>query len=73
LSPTQYRVRQVARREIKAFVRTLWRQLLSQQGTAYARFLARVLWNRPRMFPEAVRLAIEGYHFEKVTRQVVAG
>jgi hypothetical protein len=27
----------------------------------------------PRMFPEAVRLAVEGYHFEKVTRQVVAG
>ena len=73
LSPTQYRVRRVARRELKALVRSLWRQLPSQQGTAYARFLARVLWNRPRMFPEAVRLAIEGYHFEKVTRQVVAG
>jgi radical SAM superfamily enzyme YgiQ (UPF0313 family) len=72
LSPTQYRVRRVASRDIKAFFRTLWRQLLSQQGTAYARFLARVLWNRPWMFPEAVRLAIEGYHFEKVTRQVVA-
>jgi hypothetical protein len=28
--------------------------------------------NHPRMFPEAVRFAIEGYHFEKVTRQVVA-
>ena len=40
---------------------------------AYARFLARVLKERPRMFPEAVRFAIEGYHFEKVTRQVVAG
>jgi radical SAM superfamily enzyme YgiQ (UPF0313 family) len=72
LPTTQYRVRCVGSREIKAFLRTLWRQLLSRQGLAYARFLARVLRQRPRMFPEAVRLAIEGYHFEKVTRQVVA-
>jgi hypothetical protein len=58
---------------VKAFLKTLWRQLLSRQGPAYASFLARVLRHRPRMFPEAVRFAIEGYHFEKVTRQVVAG
>lgn len=73
LPPARYRVRRVGRRDIKAFVKTLWRQLLSRQGVAYARFLARVLKERPRMFPEAVRFAIEGYHFEKVTRQVVAG
>ena len=73
LSPTQYRVRRVESREIKALFKSLWRQLLSRQGLAYARFLARVVRQRPRMFPEAVRLAIEGYHFEKVTRQVVAG
>jgi len=58
---------------VKAFLKTLWRQLCSRQGAAYARFLARVLWHRPQMFPEAVRCAIEGYHFEKVTRHVVAG
>lgn len=73
LHPAEYRVRRVGRREVNAFVKTLWRQLLSRQGLAYARFLARVLRHRPRMFPEAVRFAIEGYHFEKVTRQVVAG
>jgi len=72
LPQAQYRVRRVGSRDIKAFFRTLWRQLPSRQGTAYARFLARVLRHRPRMFPEAVRFAIEGYHFEKVTRQVVA-
>jgi hypothetical protein len=66
-------VRRVGSREIKAFCKTLWRQLPSRQGLAYARFLARVLRDRPRMFPEAVRFAIAGYHFEKVTRQVVAG
>jgi len=72
LHPTDYRVRGVGSREVKALVKTLWRQLCSRQGVAYARFLARVLKNRPRMFPEAVRFAIEGYHFEKVTRQIVA-
>ncbi|HXG21038.1 MAG TPA: B12-binding domain-containing radical SAM protein [Methylomirabilota bacterium] len=73
LSPATYRVRRVGSREVRAFLTTLWRQLPSRQGLAYARFLARVLRHRPRMFPEAVRCAIEGYHFEKVTRQVVAG
>jgi radical SAM superfamily enzyme YgiQ (UPF0313 family) len=73
LPPAQYRVRRVRSRDIKAFLKTLWRQLLSRQGVAYLRFLVRVLRMRPKMFPEAVRFAIEGYHFEKVTRQVVAG
>jgi len=73
LPSANYRVRHVGSRDIKAFLKTLWRQLLSRQGPAYASFLARVLRHRPRMFPEAVRFAIEGYHFEKVTRQVVAG
>ena len=68
----RYRVRRVERRDIVAFGKTLWRQLLSRQGIAYTRFLLRVLRHRPRMFPEAVRFAIEGYHFEKVTRQVIA-
>lgn len=72
LPTTQYRVRRVGSRDIKAFFKTLWRQLPSRQGLAYARFLTRVLRYRPRMFPEAVRFAIEGYHFEKVTRQVIA-
>jgi hypothetical protein len=73
LPAANFRVRRVERRDIKAFLKTLWWQLPSRQGMAYARFLARVLRQRPRMFPEAVRFAIEGYHFEKVTRQVVAG
>jgi radical SAM superfamily enzyme YgiQ (UPF0313 family) len=73
LPPARYRVRRVGSRDVKAFLKTLWRQLPSRQGPAYARFLTRVLRHRPRMFPEAVRFAIEGYHFEKVTRQVVAG
>jgi radical SAM superfamily enzyme YgiQ (UPF0313 family) len=73
LSIANFRVRRVESRDLKAFLKTLWRQIPSRQGLAYARFLARVLRQRPKMFPEAVRFAIEGYHFEKVTRQVVAG
>lgn len=73
LPSANYRVRRVAGQDLLAFGKTLWRQLLSRQGPAYVNFLAKVLRNRPRMFPEAVRFAIEGYHFEKVTRQVVAG
>jgi radical SAM superfamily enzyme YgiQ (UPF0313 family) len=73
LPAANYRVRRVENRDIKAFLKTLWRQLPSRQGVSYARFLTRVLRHRPRMFPEAVRFAIEGYHFEKVTRQVIAG
>ncbi|MGE0820559.1 MAG: B12-binding domain-containing radical SAM protein [Candidatus Binatia bacterium] len=72
LPVAKYRVRSVGSRDVKAFIKTLWRQLPSRQGKAYARFLTRVLCHRPQMFPEAVRFAIEGYHFEKVTRQVVA-
>ena len=73
LPPAQYRVRRVEGRDLLAFGKTVWRQLFSRQGIAYSRFLARVLRHRPRMVPEAVRFAIEGYHFEKVTRSVVAG
>lgn len=40
---------------------------LAAGGVAYARFFARVLRHRPHMFLEAVRFAIEGYHFEEVT------
>ena len=55
--------------DLIAFARTLWRILLSVQGPAYAKLLAKVIINRPQLLPEAVRLAIMGYHYEKVTRQ----
>ena len=46
--------------------------MLSRQGPAYLRFLLRVLRERPAMIPEAIRLAIMGFHFEKITRQTIA-
>ena len=72
LKPSDHAVRKIRREEVMALVKSVRRQLFSRQGPAYARFLAKVAKNHPRFFPEAVRLAIMGYHFEKVTRQTVA-
>ena len=58
--------------EIGAFFRSLQKQLFSKQGLEYARYLIKVLKDYRSMFPEAVRLAIMGYHLEKMTRHTVA-
>ena len=72
LRPTVHSVRPVTGNDVRPLVMSLTRQLFSRQGPAYARFLWRVVRHHRRMFPEAVRLAIMGYHFEKVTRQTIA-
>lgn len=72
LKPRQSPVR-MGTMEMRAGLTSIWRQLLSrQQGPAYLWFLVRVLLRYPHMLPNAVRLAIMGYHFEKVTQQQVA-
>lgn len=72
LKPRQ-RIVRIRKTEIQAFVKSIWRQLLSrQQGPTYLWFLWRVLMRYPHMFPNAVRMAIMGYHFEKITQQQVA-
>jgi radical SAM superfamily enzyme YgiQ (UPF0313 family) len=63
--------RSICREELVAFAKSIRIQLFSRQGRAYVRFLTRVLCRRPKMFGEAVRLAIMGYHYEKVTRQQI--
>ena len=55
-----------------AVAKSAKRQLLSRQGPAYFRFLVRVFRYHPKLLPEAVRLAIMGYHFEKITSQQIA-
>ena len=72
LKPTDHTVRKIRRTEVMAMVKSVRRQLFSRQGFAYARFLAKVLRHHLPLFPEAIRLAIMGYHFEKITRQTVA-
>lgn len=72
LKPTVHGVRKVGRNELRALVKSIRRQLFSRQGLSYLRFFTKVLRHHPRMFPEAGRLAIVGYHFQKVTSQQIA-
>ena len=67
-----HNVRPIQKEEVRAFFLSMKRQMFSKQGYQYAKFLARVLKNHRRMFPEAVRLAVMGYHLEKITRHTVA-
>ncbi|HVR30754.1 MAG TPA: B12-binding domain-containing radical SAM protein [Thermoanaerobaculia bacterium] len=57
--------------ELRALARSLYRQLLSRQGPAYLKFLARTLIHRPALLDQAVRLAIKGLHFRKFTAQTL--
>jgi len=62
----------IGKAEWMALAKSLKRQLLSRQGPAYLKFLAKVLKEKPKAFSDAVRLAILGYHFEKTTSQQIA-
>ena len=69
---TSHNVRSIQKHELVAFARSLRRQLFSQQGWQYTKYLATVLRKYPQMFPEAVRLAVMGYHLEQTTRHTIA-
>jgi len=62
----------IGKAEWMALAKSLKRQLLSRQGPAYLKFLVAVVKEKPRLFGDAVRLAIMGYHFEKTTSQQIA-
>jgi radical SAM superfamily enzyme YgiQ (UPF0313 family) len=72
LTPKPHTSRRVGKTEFMAFVKSVQRQLFSKQGPAYLKYLLKVIADYPRMFPEAIRLAIMGYHFEKMTSQQIA-
>ena len=69
---TSHNVRSIQKEELHAFIRSIQKQLFSRQGLEYARFLVKALKDYPKMFPEAVRLAVMGYHLEKTTRNTIA-
>ena len=69
---TSHNVRSIRREELVAFIRSIQKQLFSRQGLEYARYLIKTLKNHSQMFPEAVRLAVMGYHLEKTTRNTIA-
>ena len=62
----------IGKAEWMALAKSIKRQLLSRQGPAYLKFLLAVVKEKPRVFADAVRLAILGYHFEKTTSQQIA-
>ncbi len=69
---TQHNVRSIQMMEFRAFIQSIRKQLFSKQGWEYTRFLFKTLKDYRSMFPEAVRLAVMGYHLEKITRHTVA-
>lgn len=72
LNPHQNSARRVRKDEILAFFRSLFKQSFSIYGHQYLYFLIKALAIEPKMFPEAVRQAIMGYHFFKITEEILA-
>ena len=64
-------VTEIGKTELMAIAKSVRRQLLSKQGPAYLKFLIKVAIDRPKMLPEAIRLAVFGYHFERITSQQI--
>ena len=64
-------VTEIGKTELMAIAKSFRRQLLSKQGPAYLKFLIKVAIDRPKMLPEAIRLAVFGYHFERITSQQI--
>ncbi|MGE5330087.1 MAG: B12-binding domain-containing radical SAM protein [Deltaproteobacteria bacterium] len=59
-------------KELRALVMSLFRQALSSYGIYYSKFLLKVLILKPKLFNEAVRIAIMGQHFFKITKEMVS-
>ena len=69
------RVRQpIDAQRLLAFVRS-WTRLgvIGRERMQYWRFIAWTLFRRPRLLPQAVTLAIYGYHFRLVAERVAVG
>ena len=72
LHPHQNSSRRVRAEELFAFFMSVTRQSFSSYGRHYLRYLIKALKIEPRMFPEAIRQAIMGYHFFKITQEILA-
>ncbi|MFC1615446.1 B12-binding domain-containing radical SAM protein, partial [Patescibacteria group bacterium] len=73
VNPHQNSVRKVRLEEIYSFVTSLLRQ--GNPGSSYWQYYLKYLKDaisiNPKLFPEAVRQAIMGHHFFKVTKQII--
>ncbi len=61
----------ITARQIKALFTSLARQTFSRYGLQYLRLLGSTLISEPRHFPNAVNLAVKGYHFFKMTDDIM--
>ncbi len=64
-------VRKVTWDEIPTLFRSLSRQPFTRYGWNYLGFLGHTLLHCPDLFPEAVKLAVQGHHFHVITRQAL--
>ncbi len=61
----------LSRSDVQAFVKSLWLLGVWHRGRiAYWRLVVTALLTRPRQFPKAMELAILGYHFRRVARDL---
>jgi radical SAM superfamily enzyme YgiQ (UPF0313 family) len=72
LGPNPNFTRRAAANELGAFARSLRTILTKRYGRQYLRFLTWCALRHPSRFAEAVRLAIQGFHFEEITREALA-
>lgn len=72
LGPNPRVTRPVVAREVRAIVRSLRTIVSKRYGRQYLRFLRWCARRHPSQFPEAVRPAIQGVHFEAITREARA-
>ncbi|MGA1840178.1 MAG: B12-binding domain-containing radical SAM protein [bacterium] len=72
LNPHQNSSRHVRGEEILIFLRSIIRQSFTSYGYYYLRFLMKAFITERKMFPEAVRMAIWGHHFFKITEEILA-
>ena len=58
---------------IRAFTKSMWVLGVKERGRKYYwRFLVSTLLKRPRAFPISISLAIQGFHFRKVTEKYIS-
>ncbi|MCK5496437.1 MAG: DUF4070 domain-containing protein, partial [Hyphomicrobiaceae bacterium] len=72
LGPNRRYSRQIVAREITALFRSLRAIPFRSYGRQYLRFLLWCTRRHPSRFPEAVRLGIQGFHFQAITREALA-
>jgi hypothetical protein len=57
---------------VRIFFSSMIRQIFSPYGARYIKYLAAAVRMKPAMFPKAVKMALFGYHFFRITKEILA-